>query len=157
MYVHSFTCHLRPAHMVLVKVQEHICSSCGYPQNPKTMDSRCMINTGNTVCDCVQRRLLQSQCAQRMVNNNARNVGCLQLSKMMEESESKKQTQAEVQLLQHTVDDLTNQVAGLQEDLSIAQASSSTLQQELEATRCKTVTCFQDDEIACTSITPQTC
>lgn len=70
----------------------------------------------------------------------------------MEESESKKQTEAEVQLLEHTVDDLTNQVAGLQEDLSIAQASSSTLQQELEATRCKTVTCPQDAKIACMSI-----
>ena len=92
-----------------------------------------------------------------MVNNNARNVARLQLSKMMEESESKQQTEAEVQLLQHTVDDLTNQVAGLQEDLSIAQASSSTLQQELEATRCKTVTCPQDAKIACMSITPQTC
>ena len=58
---------------------------------------------------------------------------------MLEESESKKQTEAEVQRLQHDVNDLSSLVAGLQEDVSVAEASSSRLQQELETSRCNTI------------------
>lgn len=58
---------------------------------------------------------------------------------MLEESESKKQTEAEVQRLQHDVNDLSSLVAGLQEDVSVAEASSFRLQQELETSRCSTI------------------
>ena len=58
---------------------------------------------------------------------------------MLEESESKKQTEAEVQRLQHDVNDLSSLVAGLQEDVSVAEASLSRLQQELDTSRCSTI------------------
>lgn len=54
----------------------------------------------------------------------------------MEESESKKQTDTELQQLQQTVGNLEDQVASLQEDVAVASASASGLQQELDATRC---------------------
>lgn len=59
----------------------------------------------------------------------------VQLSKMVEESDSKKKTEFELQQLQATVGSLSNQVEDLQEGLAIAEASSSGFEQALEAAR----------------------
>lgn len=59
----------------------------------------------------------------------------VQLSKIMEESETKKERDEDLQELQHSSQELQAQVELLQQHLSAAEAQSAGLQQDLHATR----------------------
>ena len=59
----------------------------------------------------------------------------MQLSKMMEESESKKERDEEVQEMQQASLSLEGEIALLQQQLTASKASSAHLQQELHASR----------------------
>ncbi len=59
----------------------------------------------------------------------------MQLSKMLEESESKKVQDAELQELHDSSQELESQVEVLQQQLSASQAYSDSLQQDLHASR----------------------